>query len=206
MHDLLPAVRTGFSQTFRFGGRMGRAEFWLWIGFLYVIAAGLFLIDLQLSTSGGLPRYSPTDWWHLFVKETLSQSPWAEMILQRTSAAWPRGLTLTMPLTEYMYSAGPSRIVFPLVYFLSVSATARRARDAGYSPFLTILMLYWFMLGAALVVGANFLLGSLSETLAWTIGIPTGMYLVIHWAVSLTFSVLAIYRLAAPTAFELESP
>lgn len=201
MHDLWPTIRSGFANVFRFGGHMGRSDFWLWIGFLYVVASILLLLYGQIANGIGLRQPASEDEWYKFMRA----SPWASMLFDRSMAAWPRGLTLT---SEFFYWATSSytRIAFPLIYMLSLSATVRRARDAGYSPLLTLLMLYWFVLGAALVIAAMFLLGSISEALAWTIGIPGTLYFRVHWAVSLIFAVVALYRLAAPSVPEPESP
>jgi uncharacterized membrane protein YhaH (DUF805 family) len=205
VHDLWPAIRTGTAKAFRFGGTMNRASFWLWVGFLYVVASVRFLLDLHL-VRWLLPRQSAYEgWWPFSLKEILQALPWAEVIYIESSAGWPKGLALTERLLDLKDWAFLSGIAFPLIYFLSFGAIVRRARDAGYSPPLTFVMLYWFVIGVAILAFMAFLFGSINNEMGWYAAGLSALYFQIHWAVSLIFAVIALYRLSSPSALERES-
>ena len=195
-HEIKAAIKAGFAGAFRFHGRMARAEFWLWVAVLSVVASLALTVE-------NLPWGKENVAWPSILG-LIDRTEWLKDALQWPSKAWPPLLSLT-PFPLGTFIVGYSQMFFTMpvlvaINLLALAPIARRSRDAGYSPFLTIIMA-----NCAIFAFPIFLLAALLIGLA--LG-DTGFYMVLGMEVnfgiftrflSTVAMVFALYRLSAPS-------
>jgi hypothetical protein len=175
---------------------MVRIRFWLWVAVLFVSAEFALIVESFLLRSGNVAW--PT------LQELIGGIRGLETLVQNMGMSWPRHLALTQfPLgifatnISFMYFTMPVLVVINL---LALAPMARRSRDAGYSPFWTIVLANWATLGTLAILGTAGLIGMLSESVAMTIFFPIYMYFGSFNQIAATIAMaFAIYRLSAPS-------
>ena len=196
-HDLWPSVTESFRNVFRFSGRMGRAPFWLWIGFLHVVR-GLeahlwprhFGFDSDLSILTGWTTFGS---W-------IGSSAVGKFINERVNEAWPEYLTALHRPFVYNPSKGFLAPLTLLLFLLSLSAITRRIRDTGYSFRSSLIISFWPILVPTLVVVLTLTFGAiLPEMLAWYMAMATTFFFIANKYISLAVALWALYLLTAPS-------
>ena len=196
-HNLWPSITEGIRNGFRFSGRMGRAPFWLWIGFLHVIsglAEHFWLLIFGYYTSWTpIPGRSTFGSW-------LGHSNFGKFIIDRVNEAWPEYLTVLHRPFVYNPSKGFLAPLTLLLFLLSLSAITRRIRDTGYSFRASLIICFWPILVPTLVVVLTLTFGAiLPEMLAWNMAMATTFFFIANKYISLAVALWALYLLAAPS-------
>jgi uncharacterized membrane protein YhaH (DUF805 family) len=198
-HDLFRVASRGFRKTFDFGGKDTRAEFWLYVLALYVLGWAILTADGLGSSPARFMPPTQDGWWvQLF--EYIQRTPFLQYFYEQVMRAWPYDLTFLRDPFIRFRSTTFSLPVLVLILFLSLSAVVRRARDAGWRPWFVALLAYWHIVGTAIIVSVMFAIASMSEALAWTIGIPGTLLLSQNWMISIAAAFIALLGLTAPSS------
>ncbi len=198
MHDLRPAIATGLRDALRFGGRQSRAGFWLWIAALTATFALAQQIESLLFHFSDSRENWPS------VDQILQSLPHLKFYLSFVASAWPSSINLVpFPLGYTLESIVFYELMplFVLIHLLALAPIVHRSRDAGYRPFLTIILAYWAVFGTAALVLVSVVIGMISETGVWCLLLSWsgGALTRINAAIAVIAAITALYRLTAPS-------
>ena len=195
-HDIWAAIKSGLSGSFRLTGRMGRSKFWLWIGTLHVVSILASLVESHRGPE-------PTGAWSGL--QAIIENNWAvKYVLQNMGMSWPTEVAVTPFPLGYIGSMSTTLLdampLLVLINLLAIAPVVQRSRDAGYSPLLTLILLFWSVVATAAILAIAMPLGALSSASAWAVGMPVTIYFsYIGPFLSVATALAAIYRLSAPS-------
>lgn len=158
-------------------------------------------VVLSADGLGAFARFSlPTQdgWWSPLVAY-IQSSAWLQYLLEQILRAWPYDLTFLRDPFMRFSSTTFSFPILMLFFFLNLAAVVRRARDAGWRPWLVALLTYWHIIGTALIVVPMFALASISEAFAWMAGIAGSLILTQNWLIAIAAALISLFALIAPS-------
>jgi uncharacterized membrane protein YhaH (DUF805 family) len=198
-HDLVRVANRGFRKTFDFGGKDTREEFWLYILALHIVGWAILTAD---GLGASPARFSPPtqDGWWAQLFEHVQRTPFLQYLYEQVMRAWPYDLTFLRDPFMRFSSTTFSLPLLVLIQFLSLSTVVRRARDAGWRPWLVAVLAYWHIVGTVFIVSVMFAIASMSEALAWAVGIPGTLLLSQNWMISIAAALIALLALTAPSS------